>query len=138
MNAPLTARAEIERRLIAAMRQALGPAVCDRLDDVGVVEVMLNADGKLWEDRLGEGMRPFGVLQAVAAESFISLVASSLRTSVTRESPLLEAELPIRGARFEAAIPPVSSAPVFSIRMKAAKVFTLADYVVAGIMTTRQ
>ena len=128
----------IERRLVAAMKQHLGPTVCDLTDDPNVIEIMLNDDGQLWEDRLGEGMRPIGTMSAVAAESFISLVASSLGTTVTRDNPLLEAELPIRGARFEAAIEPVTSAPIFAIRLKAVKVFPLADYVTAGIMTTQQ
>lgn len=120
------------------MRQHLGPSVCGLLDDPNVIEVMLNDDAKLWEDRLGEGMRPVGTMAASSAESFIALVASSLETTVTRERPILEAELPIRGARFEALIPPVTLAPIFSIRLKAVKVFTLADYVAAGIMTQRQ
>ena len=137
-TATLTPRAEIERRLVAAMRQQLGPMVCGRIDDPDVIEIILNADGRLWEDRLGEGMSPIGTMQAVTAESFISVVASTLRASVTRESPILEAELPLRGARFEAMIPPVVPAPIFTIRLKAVKVFTLADYVAGGIMTQRQ
>jgi type IV secretion system protein TrbB len=136
--ATLTPRAEIERRLVAAMRQQLGPMVCGRIDDPDVIEIILNADGRLWEDRLGEGMSLIGTMPAVTAESFISVVASTLRASVTRESPILEAELPLRGARFEAMIPPVVPAPIFTIRLKAVKVFTLADYVAGGIMTQRQ
>ena len=131
----LSPRAETERRLIAAMRQQLGTVVCDRLDDQEVIEVMLNPDGTLWEDRLGKGMTPIGTMPTAAAESFISTVASTLRVSMTRESPVLECELPIRGARFEALLPPVVGAPTFAIRMKAVRVFTLADYVAAGIMT---
>jgi type IV secretion system protein VirB11 len=134
----LTPRAEIERRLIAAMRHQLGPVVCNCLDDREVVEVMLNPDGTLWEDRLGKGMTEIGVMTATAAASFISTVASSLRTSVTREQPILECELPIRGARFEAFIPPTVAAPTFNIRLKAVRIFTLDDYVSAGIMTARQ
>src|SRR6516165_1254517 len=134
----LSVRAEIERRLIAAMRQQLGRGVCDRLDDPAVIEILLNPDGILWEDRLGEGMREIGTMSAVAAESFISVVASSLHTEITRANPILEAELPIRGARFEALIRPAVQAPVFNIRLKAVKIFTLADYVADGIMTARQ
>jgi P-type conjugative transfer ATPase TrbB len=134
----ISPRAEIERRLIAAMRQQLGLVVCDRLDDPEVIEVMLNHDGALWEDRLGCGMSQIGTMHTTAAESFISTVASTLRASVTRESPILECELPIRGARFEAMLPPVVSAPVFAIRLKAVRVFSLEDYVSGGIMTNRQ
>jgi P-type conjugative transfer ATPase TrbB len=131
-------RAEIERRLVSAMRQQLGPIVCDRLDDPEVIEVMLNSDGMVWEDRLGRGMSCIGTMPAVSAESFISTVASTLGTSVTRENSILECELPIRGARFEAMIPPVVPRPIFAIRLKAVRVFSLADYVAAGIMTERQ
>ena len=134
----LSPRAEIERRLVTAMRQQLGTEVCDRLDDPQVIEVMLNPDGAVWEDRLGAGMRQIGTMAPVTAESFISTVASTLRASVTREHPILESELPIRGARFEAMIPPVVSAPTFTIRLKAVRVFTLDDYVSAGIMTYPQ
>lgn len=134
----ISPRAEIERRLVSAMRQQLGPLVCARLDDPAVIEIMLNNDGSIWEDRLGQGMSPIGTMTAVAAEFFISTVASTLRTSVTRESPILECELPIRGARFEAMIAPVVPSPIFAIRLKAVRVFTLADYVASGIMTERQ
>jgi len=134
----MTAREEIERRLVAAMRQQLGPVVCASLDDPEVVEVMLNNDCTLWEDRLGCGMSRIGTMTAVAAESFISTVASTLRASITRDAPILECELPIRGARFEAMIPPVAPSPIFAIRLKAVRVFSLDDYVDAGIMTLRQ
>jgi type IV secretion system protein VirB11 len=83
-------------------------------------------------------MSRIGAMSAVSAESFISTVASTLRTSVTRENPILECELPIRGARFEAMIPPVAPSPIFAIRLKAVRIFGLADYVAAGIMTERQ
>jgi type IV secretion system protein TrbB len=138
MSAALSARDEIDRRLVAAMRQQLGPIVCAMLDDPEIIEVMLNPDGTLWADRLGSGMFPLGTMQATAAESFIATVASTLRTSITRDSPILECELPLRGARFEAMVAPVSATPVFAIRLKAVRVFTLADYVTAGSMTERQ
>jgi hypothetical protein len=64
--------------------------------DTEVVEVMLNPDGNLWEDRLGPGMRQIGTMQATGVEPFISMVASTLRASVTRKAPILESELPIR------------------------------------------
>jgi Flp pilus assembly CpaF family ATPase len=131
----LSPRAEIERRLVTAMRQQLGTEVCGRLDDP---QVMLNPDGAIWEDRLGAGMTQIGTIAPVTAESVTSAVASTLRTSVTREHPILESELPIGGARFAAMIPPMVSAPTFAIRLKAVRVFTVDDDVSAGIMTYSQ
>jgi len=88
-------------------------------------------------------MAPVGAMAASAAESLIATVASTLRTTVTRENPILECELPLfapfHGARFEAVIPPnVSPGPVFTIRRKASSVFTLDEYERQGIMTAQQ
>jgi Flp pilus assembly CpaF family ATPase len=34
------------------LRTALGPTIAAWLEDAGIVEVMLNPDGRLWVDRL--------------------------------------------------------------------------------------
>ena len=49
-------------------------------------------------------------------------------------SPRVSAELPETGERFEGLLPPVVAAPAFAIRKPAVAVFTLDDYVAAGIM----
>ena len=38
------------------LRTALGPAIALWLEDPSVVEVMLNPDGRLWIDRLADGL----------------------------------------------------------------------------------
>jgi type IV secretion system protein VirB11 len=77
-----------------------------------------------------------------SAESFIGTVASILRGSVSRENPILECELPadppFDGSRFEALLPPVVSAPVFTVRRKASAVFVLEEYERQGILGARQ
>ena len=134
----LTIREEQARRLAESMKRQLG-AFCPLLRERDVIELMLNADGRLWVDRLGQPMKAVGKIAASAAESFIATVASTLRSAVTRENPILECELPAEppfdGSRFEALIPPVVSAPVFTIRRKASAVFTLEEYERQGIMT---
>ena len=119
------------------MRRQLGP-FCGLLHESNVVELMLNADGTVWVDRLGQPMQPAGTMPPATAESFIATVASTLRSTVTRENPILECELPLDGSRFEALIPPIVSAPVFTIRRKASAVFPLQEYERHGIMTARQ
>ena len=42
------------------LRTALGPAIAGFLDDPMTVEVMLNPDGRLWIDRLSEGLSDTG------------------------------------------------------------------------------
>jgi type IV secretion system protein VirB11 len=53
-------------------------------------------------------------------------------------SPRVSAELPETGERFEGLLPPVVAAPAFAIRKPAVAVFTLDDYVAAGIMNSAQ
>ena len=137
----LSTREEQARRLAETMKRQLG-AFCGLLAEPDLVELMLNADGTIWADRLGQGMSPAGSLPAASAESFIGTVASTLRSTVTRDNPILECELPAEppfdGSRFEALIPPIVTAPVFTVRRKASAVFPLAEYERQGIMSARQ
>ncbi len=63
------------------------------------------------------------------------LVAHHVGAEVHPGSPRVSAELPETGERFEGLIPPVVAAPAFAIRKPAVAVFTLDDYVAAGIMS---
>ena len=133
-------REEQARRLAESMKRQLGQ-FCEFLKEPELVELMLNADGTVWADRLGQGMTPVGTMPSASAESFIGTIAATLRSTVTRENPILECELPLEapfdGSRFEALIPPVVVAPVFTIRRKASAVFTLEEYERQGMMSRR-
>jgi type IV secretion system protein VirB11 len=114
---------------------ALGPSIASWLDDPAVIEVMLNPDGRLWVDRLGEGISDTGMtLGAADGERIIRLVAHHVGVEVHARSPRVSAELPEGGERFEGLLPPVVAAPAFAIRKPAVAVFTLDDYAAAGIM----
>jgi type IV secretion system protein VirB11 len=52
--------------------------------------------------------------------------------------PLITAELPETGERFEGAIPPVTPAPAFALRKRAIGLIRLGDYVADGILTDAQ
>ena len=135
-----SAREVQARRLAETLRRQLGSTLCGLMQAPDVVELMLNSDGRVWVDRLGRGMEPVCNMVTATAESLIATVASTIRSIVTRENPILECELPLippfNGARFEAVIPPnVSPGPVFTIRRKASSLFSLDQYVTAGIMT---
>jgi P-type conjugative transfer ATPase TrbB len=114
----------------------MGPAIAKALEDPDVVEVLLNPDGSLWLDRLGTGRAPSGVqLTAQDAERIIRLVAAHLRLEVHSGAPIISAELPETGERFEGVLPPVTRAPTFAIRKRTAGVVSLAQYVVDGVLT---
>lgn len=121
------------------LRTALGSAIAGHLDDPSIVEVMLNPDGRLWIDRLTGGMEDSGTRIAPAdAERIVRLVAHHVGVEVHPASPRVSAELPGSGERFEGLVPPVVAAPCFAIRRPAVAVFSLDDYVAAGIMTAAQ
>ena len=124
----------------AMLRTAMGPAIAEALADPLVIEIMVNPDGALRLDRLDTGRCDTGaILEPAQTERIIRLVASHLRTEVHAGSPIVSAELPPHGEgageRFEGVLPPVSTAPCFSIRKPASRVYTLTDYVTDGIMT---
>jgi type IV secretion system protein TrbB len=132
-------RSERASRGARMLRTALGSAIADWLDDPVVIEVMLNPDGRLWIDRLGEGISNTGLAMSAAdGERIIRLVAHHVGTEVHSSAPRVSAELPEGGERFEGLLPPVVAAPSFAIRKPAVAVFTLSDYVAAGIMTRPQ
>ena len=129
----------VHQRGTAMLRSALGAAIGALLVDVDVAEVMLNADGRVWVDRLAGGMADTGERLAPAqAERIIRLVAHHVGAEVHAGSPRVSAELPGTGERFEGLLPPVVVAPVFSIRRPASLPLALADYVAAGTITATQ
>ncbi len=125
----------------AMLRTAMGPDIALALADPLLVEVMVNPDGVLRLDRLGEGRIDTGVrLAPEQVERIIRLVASHARAEIHSDRPIISAELPPHaegraGERFEGVLPPVSIGPCFSIRKSAERLHTLADYVADGIMS---
>ena len=132
-------RQEAIQRGARMLRTALGPAIARLLEDPAVVEVMLNPDGRLWVDRLSEGLSDTGErLSAADGERIVRLVAHHVGAEVHARSPRISAELPESGERFEGLLPPVVAGPTFAIRKPAIAVFSLDDYVAAGIMSDDQ
>ena len=121
------------------LRTALGAAITRFLDDPSIIEVMLNPDGRVWVDRLSEGLADTGeTLTPADGERIVRLVAHHVGVEVHPRAPRVSAELPETGERFEGLLPPVVAGPAFAIRKPAVAVFTLEDYVRAGIMTAGQ
>ena len=108
--------AETADRRRTMLRSAMGPAIEAALSNAHVVEVMVNPDGALRIDILGEGRIDTGVrMTPDQVERIIRLVASHARTEVHAGAPIVSAELPPHGEgageRFEGLLPPVRLAP---------------------------
>lgn len=136
----MTGTVSADRRR-AMLRTAMGPDIAAALADPLVVEVMVNPDGALRLDRLGEGRSDTGIrLDPAQVERIVRLVASHARAEVHGEAPIVSAELPPHiegraGERFEGVLPPVATGPCFSIRKPAERLYSLDDYVSDGLMS---
>lgn len=132
-------RSEASSRGARMLRTALGEEIAGWLEDPAVIEVMLNPDGRLWVDRLGLGLGATEhVMTPADGERIIRLVAHHVGAEVHGGAPRVSAELPEGGERFEGLLPPVVASPSFAIRKPAVAIFTLADYVLAGIIGAGQ
>lgn len=141
MNAahPSSSSTQSLDRRIRMLRTAMGPLIAAALGDPDVVEVMLNPDGSLWVDRLSTGRAPTGeTLSAADGERIIRLVAAHVGVEVHRGRPLLSAELPETGERFEGVLPPASPAPAFALRKRAVGIIPLEDYVRDDVLAEGQ
>lgn len=125
---------ETQSRRQASLRSAVAP-IARHLADETVVEIMLNADGRIWVERAGEGMFEAGRMRPDDALRMLRLVATEMNTELSERNPSLAGKLPIWGARVQASIPPVVEAPVFALRKPARLIFTLDQYVERMIIT---
>jgi len=137
LSTPAAHEAQDRRRQM--LRTAFGPTIAAALADTSVLEVMVNPDGRLWIDRARTGRADSGErLGAAETERIIRLVAAHVRREVTDKAPIVSAELPESGERFEGIMPPVAPGPCFAIRKPAEVPYRLADYVTARILTPPQ
>lgn len=121
-------REEYRERIAEKIKREFAP-IAEYLNDPSVVEVMLNADGSIWTDRLREGMKKTETtLSRDRALLLMGSIAKLNSTNITEKEPLLKASMP-DGQRFQGMIEPVVSAPVFAIRCIRACNLTLEDYI---------
>jgi type IV secretion system protein VirB11 len=126
-------------RRALALATALDPLLV-LLSDPSVVEILLNADGVVWADRVGTGLERTGVrMTAAQSDRMLRLIASEIGVELHSAQPSLSAKLPAPwGARLQASIPPIVDAPTFALRKPPPVVFSLASYVEAGVLTPAQ
>ena len=126
---------ETDARRSTMLRTAFCPVVREALDAPDTIEIMANPDGSVWIEKAGIGLTVSDhTLPPSDRERVILLVASGVGEAANRASPIVSAELPFSGERFEGLLPPVSTAPCFSIRKPATTPFELGDYVDQGAL----
>ena len=125
-------------RLDGKLRRELGKSILSLLEEEDVEDILLNPDSSLWVKRRSAGFVLSGTLSPATAASALGTVAAWRGTVLNHDHPILETELPLDGSRFEGVVAPVVRQPVFAIRLRPRKVFTLNEYETAGILTSKE
>ena len=104
----------VTARRRSALARALGPAIAEALDAPDVVEALINADGRLWLDRIGEGLvATQHALSPQDREAAIRLLAHEAGEIVGEAHPSLQTILPDSAARGSVRL--VSSCTAFGL-----------------------
>jgi type IV secretion system protein VirB11 len=128
-----------EDRIISAIKQTIGEDIVGLLEDDSVIEIMRNANGSLCVERLGQNIEESRIrLNDRATESLIRFLASIVNETCNGKAPSLAVKLPYWHARFQGLLPPVVSAPSFSIRKHSKHVFELEHYLSNGELSQEQ
>src|SRR5712692_742138 len=125
------------------MARYLGPVILGAFEDDDVTEIYLNPqDGAVRFDTRSRGRVDSDArLDGSRVVMFLNAVASSLGLTLGADHPRLEAELPavaFRGSRLQGFVPPVTPGAAFTIRKPPAVIYSLDDYVVAGVVSAAQ
>ncbi len=123
-SAELKSRMEIE----------MGEILRDALSHPRTIEILLNADGSLWQECLGESPARIGSLSRSNAYRLFGTIAHSLGKIVDASHPILEGRLTAWEVRFEGCVPPISKAPIFALRKPASSVIPLERYLTEGAL----
>lgn len=125
-------------QVVDLLNGRLGHDILLQLERADVLELLLNEDGQLWLDTFAGMVATDQHVSPQRARSIITAVSGSSGATTHKDSPILETELPGSGYRFTGTLPPVVKSPVFSIRKRASRIFSLEDYIADGIATDDQ
>ena len=128
---------EQNSRLEAKLKRELGETVLEFLSDPATEDIVLNPNSSLWVKQMGSGFEQVGSMSPTQAASALNTIAAWKGTVMNHERPILETELPLDGSRFEGIVSPIVRRPVFAIRLRPKKIFSLADYEGSGILTSK-
>ena len=105
------------------------------LQEPTVLDICVNERGDIWANRLGEGWREEGFINAIQSALLLSTVAYIRHRDLNESHPILETTLPLTGDRIEGVIWPVVESPIFAIRTRPKTIYTLAEYEQQGVLS---
>jgi P-type conjugative transfer ATPase TrbB len=130
---------QIDRQLanLTALAGGLLGDLLRPLDEPDVTDVLVNADSRLWVNRLGRGFEIEGSFTASRTQLLLNGIATMRQIEFNHDHPILETIFPLTGDRIEGLIPPVVCAPVFAVRTRPKKIYRLSDLADSGILTDK-
>lgn len=123
--------------MVRKLRDALGEPICQLVEDPFVVEIMLNPDGRLFVERLGQGIEVLVNLEAGAAEIIIGTVAHALKTHADSDQPIISGNFPSKGIGSKACYHPSFCAKLYN-PAPGFPAYCVEAYVRDRIMTSAQ
>lgn len=125
------------QRLADLLRSAMSPLL-PLLDDEEILHISVSHTGAVWAERFGQGSYNTQLhLTPGQAEQAIRLIATHVGQVATRDHSRLQAVLP-SGERAQCFLPPTVLGPALEIRKRPARIYTLEEYIEAGIVTAAQ
>jgi|WetSurMetagenome_2_1015567.scaffolds.fasta_scaffold139738_2 type IV secretion system protein TrbB len=125
-------------RHLEMLTSAFGQDINTFMLDRDITEIMLNPDGTLWVESYTKGQfLTNNTIPASQALNIIKLVAAFHQTIADAAHPEVACELPETYARFQGWLPPIVTAPTFTIRKRATSIYTLDDYIASKSLTTK-
>jgi type IV secretion system protein VirB11 len=118
------------------LKRELGPDIVEALENLDVLEICVNSDGRIWieekKKRLCDSGKTISPENLTAA---LGTIAAMNGMELNESSPVLEGRFPLDGSRVEGAISPTTpDGPSMSIRKHASAIFPLSQYVSEGRM----
>jgi P-type conjugative transfer ATPase TrbB len=141
MSLQLAAKVSQDRR-VTQLGDALSDPlpILDYLAQPDVEDVYANADGKVWVGRRNTSPVLIGVMNFWDIDNVIRSAAGMTGHSVNHKNPILEITLPDQygSCRMHGMVPPITDAPVFTLRTRPRLVFSIQDYVADKTVTETQ
>jgi len=118
--------------------QKLSKPIQAALLDDQVFEITLNPDYSLWVSSHLDGCHQVSQLEEAEVSALVNAISQSNLKFLNHTKPFLDCTLPFHNERVCITVPPITDGVSFNIRKHSQQIFTLADYVSQGVMSSEQ
>lgn len=129
---------EQQERLLEKLSREVSGAIQEALKDISVTEIVCNSDGSVWKLSHTTGWKEIDKISPAKADSILSTVAALTDNVINNDNPQLQCVFPLDGSRLQGLLPPAVTSPIFDIRKHSQHIYSIEEYIAAGIMTEVQ